>query len=433
MHSQTRRRFLATTGITFGAIGSATTGATTSTERFVVDSTSVEDSSSVEVIHRLDPIGVSVVRASENAVDSIGAAYAADAGGTYDRPTAPAGVTGASADALADSASLYDYQWDKHSQQIETVHQRTRGEGTRVAIVDSGVAAGHPDLDGAVNAELSKNFTEDDYGAPGPYAGSHGTHVAGIVAADGDVLGSAPETELVDCRVFTPNDERGLFAFLGDVLAAVVYSAEIGCEAANLSLGAYLPRQELGSFWGKAMNRTTTYAAQQGTVLAHAAGNTATDLQHDGPYVDTSMAARGLCVSSTGPVAFEPGAAPDEPFYTPAFYTNYGTNAIDLAAPGGNVTEDGDVYDGVLNCVADPEFDDDGEYLGATYGHDWFQGTSMAAPQVASAVALLASVDAQDNANRRMSTLRRVADVPATHDKPFYGSGYLDTLAAIDD
>lgn len=446
MYEPSRRAFVKTGAALLGGVTTGTTvTAARARNRFIVDSARVRPKSDVEIVHRLDRVGLSVVRGTERDVRKLGAKYAADLTYSLDLPV---GSESVGVNVGAKDEPLYDLQWDKRDQRIPAVHEITRGEGTRVAIIDTGVAAGHPDLQHAVNVELSRNFTDDSFGAAGPYGGYHGTHVAGIVAANDrnetGVAGSAPGTELVDCRVFsTTAPQETLAAFFGDVLAAIVYSAEIGADAANLSLGAYLPRQGLGSFYGKLLNRTTTYANRRGTVLVHAAGNASTDLQHDKNYVDSSESAQGVGVSATGPVGFEWGdSGLEEPFHSPAFYTNYGTNAIDLAAPGGDVDEellelpaeerpDGWYRDLVLNCIAVPSFSESGEYLGVTYGYDWLAGTSMAAPQVTAAAALVKSVNPEYTANQVVSALKRAADVPDGYEKSYYGSGYLDPLSAV--
>lgn len=441
MTTYDRRRFLKATGVSLGGLvlGASTTGAE-STRRFVVEKRSLRNERGIEVVHDLDPVGLAVVRATKDALD--GARYAPDE--RY-APALPDPVTDRSSrvEYPPEGESLFEYQWDKQDQRIPETHEITRGEGTRVAIIDSGVGAGHPDLRHAVNADLSKNFTPDNYGAPGPYGGAHGTHVAGSVAArsrgEAGVVGSAPETELVDLRVFSETDSAGFSAWMGDVLAAIVYSADIGADAANLSLGwTFRFRNDgWGRFWGRTMQRTTTYANRKGTVLTHACGNWGGSLQFDKDQRDSSETAGGLTVSATGPIGFkwgEPGL--EEPPYAPAYYTNYGTNAVDLGAPGGNADTDAADEnahrDLVVNTVAVPEYDDEtDEYLGATYGYDWYAGTSMAAPQVAGAVALVKSVNPRYNANRAKSLLKRVAEVPPEYGKEYYGSGYLDTYAAV--
>lgn len=132
----------------------------------------------------------------------------------------------------------------------------------------------------------------------------------------------------------------------------------------------------------------------------------------------------------------------EEPFHAPAFYTNYGTNAVDVAAPGGNgLPRDAAPtgvpwhYDLVLSTVATYEEGDTPGEDAPTYGYDWYRGTSMAAPQVTGAAALVASVTdypRRAQANRLDSAIRRTAEVPPDYAKTYYGSGYLDTAGAVD-
>ncbi|MFW6376470.1 MAG: S8 family serine peptidase, partial [archaeon] len=179
-----------------------------------------------------------------------------------------------------------------------------------------------------------------------------------------------------------------------------------------------------------------TYANKEGTLLVIAAGNDSADLQHDKNYISLpNEGAQGLSVSATGPIGFnwgEPGF--EDPPESPAYYTNYGTNALDLGAPGGDADLDTDnpnyYLDLVLNTIADPVFDD-GDYLGATYDYGWLAGTSMAAPQVAGAAALVKSANPNYNANQVESALKRAADVPDGYDKTYYGSGYLNIVDAL--
>ncbi|WP_276301130.1 S8 family serine peptidase [Halorussus lipolyticus] len=439
MAGYNRRSFLKLSGTALGgiAVGSSVTAAA-STERFLVDtaktSQSEVESAGLEVVHDLHEINVLVVKGSESDVESLGIDYAADSAYSLDLPIERESPITAE-DASDEPA--YPIQWDKQAQNIPEAHEITRGEETRVSVIDTGVAAGHPDLEHAVNEELSQDFTGDGYGAAGPYGGYHGTHVAGIVAADDQndagVVGSAPGTEIVDCRVFSPSS----LASFADILAAIVYSVRIGSDAANLSLGAYpSTRKGQGKFYGKVLNRTTTYANNQGTVIVVAAGNDGADLQHDGNVVSLpAEAANVISVSATGPIGFNwGGEGLESPTYTPAKYTNYGTNAVDIGAPGGNYDAEfpaGWYYDMVFNTVAMPNFDDEGNYLGATYDYSWIAGTSMAAPQVAGAAALVRSQNPGLNANEVRQTLENSADEVDEFDKAYYSSGVLNPYAAL--
>jgi lantibiotic leader peptide-processing serine protease len=442
-----RRNFIATGGLALGTLSLGPGQSTAaSAERFLVDRSS-GDVDGAELLYDLEPVDLRVVRATEDDLDRAGVDYAPDVriDPSGYRPARRARVEAAETD-----ESLVDYQWGKRDQDVFEAHEITRGEGTRVAIIDTGIAAGHPDLEGQVNLELSKNFTDDDYGVGEPYSGAHGTHVAGIVGAsdetDGGVVGSAPGTELVDLRVFdaaptsTASEGGDLppahlgTAFQSSVLAALGYAAEIGCDAANLSLGwTWLMRSEgAGELWGRAHQRVGTYARRQGVVHTHASGNWGESIQFNQDETDSSETAGGITTSSTGPIGFDPETGEyEEPPYAPSTYTTHGVGAIDLAAPGGQGGEY--EYDDVLNAVADPVFDEDGEYLGAEYGYDWLAGTSMAAPQVAGAAALIKSSNPRYNANQVRNALTRAAERPDEYEHKYYGSGgYLDTLGALE-
>lgn len=441
-----RRTFITASGVSLGALtlGSATTAAD-STGRFLVDRSSLRNEDDVEVVHELSPVDLLVVEASESTLEDAGAEYAPDIRIEPDayRPTRQSRV-----DSHQEGEDLFEYQWDKQDQGIPDAHEITRGEDTRVAIIDTGIAAGHPDLEGQVNLDLSKSFADDEYGIGEPYSGTHGTHVAGIVGAsdetDAGVVGSAPGTELVDLRVFgvsLESADRGEVppaywgdTYMGTVLAALVYAAEIGCDVANLSLGwTWTMRSEgWGKFWGKAHQRVGRYASRQGTLHTHASGNWGESIQFNQDEMDSSETAGGITTSSTGPVGFDPETGEyDEPPYSPSTYTTHGVGAIDLAAPGGKGGDS--TYDDVVNAVATPNFGEDGEYQGADYGYGWFAGTSMAAPQVAGAAALVKSVNERYNANQVRNALQRTASVPDEYERKYYGRGYLDTLAAVQD
>lgn len=445
-----RRTLLRQTGVSISGlvIGSTTVSAAEdSPQRFIVDRKSLRNEDAVEVIHSLDPVDLLVVRATESQLNDSGATFAPDIRlGT--EPYGP--VRQSEAETTPEDDDLVEYQWDKQDQRIPAAHEITRGNGSRVAIIDSGIAAAHPALEGRVNLDLSRSFTDDDYGVGKPYSGTHGTHVAGIVAASNDtgkVIGSAPEAELIDLRVFgaspasTEQHAQDLppaywgETYYGSVMAALVYATEIGCDAANLSLGwTWRMRMDgWGEFWGKVHQRVGNYARRNGTIHTHASGNWGESLQFNQDETDSSQTAGGITTSATGPVGFDPETGDvDEPAYSPSTYTTHGVGAIDLAAPGGNGGEN--QYDNVLNATAIPVFDEEtGEYLDTEYGYGWLAGTSMAAPQVAGAIMLVNSVHPEYNGNQIRKTLKRTADRPDKYENKYYGSGYLNTYAALVD
>ncbi|WP_277555319.1 S8 family serine peptidase [Halobaculum limi] len=448
MAGHNRRTFLKLSGsVLGGAFAGSTVVAAERSDRFIVKTEEEKRLSDLDIVFDLPEIGCAVVRGSESDVQQSRAvkSYAPD----LEIETADPSVKSQAYEGEAVDDESYAYQWDKQDLDVPTAHQTTKGEGTRLAVIDSGVDASHPDLE--VNTDLSRDFTGDSLGAGVPGGGDHGTHVAGIAAAQTagttGVAGTAPATDLVDYRVFSDfGGTNGAFSIL---LAAVVQAARDDCDVANLSLGAYpIPREGLGSFYGGMVNKAMTYANKEGTLLVISAGNEAADLQHDGNVISLpNEGAQALSVAATGPVGYgyalfageDLEASPE----SPSNYTNYGTNAVDLAAPGGDyrindrylapLVDEIPAYawDLVFNTVSTPLTDDDGNYVGSEPGYAWKAGTSMAAPNVAGAAALVKSVNPDYNANQLESALKRAADVPDGYDKTYYGSGYLNIVDAL--
>jgi subtilisin family serine protease len=159
------------------------------------------------------------------------------------------------------------------------------------------------------------------------------------------------------------------------------------------------------------------------------------NLDQDGAVVAVpAEAPHVVAVSATGPVGFNHGAPGlEQPVNTPAPYSNHGAGVVNLSAPGGNfdpARPTGWQYDLVLSSASNPRFDADGDYVGAAHSYNWIAGTSMASPQVAGAAALVASAEPQLRPTQVAAVLRRTAD-DAPGGRTYHGSGYLDTLGAV--
>ncbi|MFC6953465.1 S8 family peptidase [Halorubellus litoreus] len=441
MGEYSRRSALRAVGAAIGGLSvGVTVTAAERTDRFVVRTKGRTTAGDVEaaglsVVHDLTEVGYVVAEGSERDAKRAPGEYAPDVSFALD-----GAVESASVDEHAASATdepFYGLQWDKRAQGVPTAHETTRGEGARVAIIDTGVAASHPDLAHAVNEDLSRNFTGDGQGAANAAGGYHGTHVAGIVAANDEnefgTVGTAPGAELVDCRVFADDGD----ATFGGIMAAIAYSASAGCDVANVSLGSYpIPRAAYGRFLAQFLHRTTSYATRNGTLLVASTGNDGANLKYDGPVVSIpAEAPDALAVSATGPIGFnhgDPGVedGPD----TPAPYSNHGSNVVDLSAPGGNYDTafpQGWFYDLVLSTASVPQFDAAGDYAGAAHTHFWMSGTSMAAPQVAGVAALVSAVDGRLKPKQVQRVLEQTAaDAPGG--KEYHGKGFVDPVAALE-
>ena len=91
---------------------------------------------------------------------------------------------------------LYDLQTNLTALNIASAHQRTRGAGIRIALIDTGVDARHPDLHGRI--AHTKSFVDDE--APSATSYRHGTAMAGVIAAVANnhigIVGIAPLAQL---------------------------------------------------------------------------------------------------------------------------------------------------------------------------------------------------------------------------------------------
>lgn len=114
------------------------------------------------------------------------------------------------------------------------------GEGVKVAIIDTGVDYTHPDLAPNFGDYLGWDFVDNDAdpqetfpGDPRGAATTHGSHVAGTVAANGAIKGVAPDATLLAYRVLGPGGSGST----ENVVAAIERAVLDGADVMNLSLG----------------------------------------------------------------------------------------------------------------------------------------------------------------------------------------------------
>jgi subtilisin family serine protease len=331
-----------------------------------------------------------------------------------------------------DEPPMWQYQWDKQVTDVAAAHDVATGDGSTVAILDTGIDPDHPDLVANLNHADSQLFSSGNPIDDNPWdSNGHGTHVAGIAAASGDVgvLGTAPDAELVSLKVFWYEDPSGhpdedepfMTTTTADILAAIDAAAALGADAANMSLGTPpLPPQFNQYGFKVAYERVIQHANTQGTVVVASAGNSAANLQQGGYFTTPNSTAGALSVSATGP---------NDKL---AFYSNYGTNEIDLGAPGGGY----ETLEKTLN--EDPtavEWPFPLNLVFSTYpgGYAWLAGTSMAAPQVTGAVALIRDLAPGANVHQVESALKHGAEGTNGKSDPALGAGRLNAANSLTD
>jgi lantibiotic leader peptide-processing serine protease len=321
------------------------------------------------------------------------------------------------------------------------------GAGARVAILDGGIRNTHIDIAPNLDASVSASFV------PGqPYnfdTGTfwHGTHVAGIVGAPANNVGTvgiAPRATLIGVKVL--HNGSGAFSW---IIQGIYYAATpvaeggAGAHIINLSLGAAIDGRGAGiASLLNALSRATSYANQRGVTVIAAAGNSAIDIDHTDNLVFVPAQSVGvIAVASTGPLGWATGATFD--LDRPASYTNYGRSAITLAGPGGDFALPGTalcskprmqpgpavvaqcwVFDMVMSTCRG------GATSNSTYC--WAAGTSMASPAVAGVAALVVGKYGPMHPAQVEAILRQSADdLGQPGNDPFYGRGRVNALRAV--
>jgi thermitase len=274
-------------------------------------------------------------------------------------------------------------QWSLAKIGAPAAWAHSTGQGVRVGIVDTGVDLKHEDLQGRVVESTSCVGAAGD---PAKCNGSgqddqgHGTHVAGIIAADKDngigIAGVAPDAQLVVAKALNAQGS----GTEEDINAGIKWVVDHGAKVVNLSLGD--PNFVFTSLMGTGMRDGIEYAWAHGAVPVVAAGN-------------SNLLGLGLGSSNYGDLdAIIVGATgPDDS--VASYSSPIGSAKWGILAPGGagDGNPDHDIYSTFWE-------------QGKTNSYKALAGTSMATPHVVGAVALLLAegLSPQQAINRLIKT-----------------------------
>ena len=261
--------------------------------------------------------------------------------------------------------SAFDKQWALPTIGAPQAWTKTTGAGVRIGLVDTGVDLGHEDLAGRV---VESTSCVNSHGDPNLCVGSaqddfgHGTHVAGIMAADKDngvgVAGVAPDAQLVVAKAF-----QGATADAQDVIAGIKWVVDHGAKVVNLSLGDAV--FVVAATFGSRLVEGVDYAWSHGAIPVVASGND--NLFGLGVGSKEYSDLNALVVGATGKDDLQAG-----------YSSPTGNAKWALLAPGGS--GDGDEANDIYSTFWRKD---------KTNQYAYLSGTSMAAPYVTGAVALL--------------------------------------------
>ena len=251
----------------------------------------------------------------------------------------------------------------------------TKGEGVKVAVIDTGIDCNHPDL----KANCAGGYNAVDGSKPPMDDNEHGTHVSGTIAGvlDGKgVAGVAPKARLYAVKVLDKDGAGGLVS----IIKGIVWAGRNHMDVANMSLGA-----PMGTIF---MRAAIKYAESQGVTVVAAAGNDGKAVGYPAAYPEV------IAVAALNPTE---GIAD---------FSSRGAK-VEFIAPGVDVRS---------------------SIPGGRYAE--FDGTSMATPHVAGLAALAVARGAHGVDRVRAALKRAARRVPGLKPEE-QGAGVIDAAVLV--
>jgi lantibiotic leader peptide-processing serine protease len=408
-----------------------------------------------EIVYEVKEIGLIQIKADRLEAERISYSSYIDAYNPSVRAAAP--PMEASASSLpASLPELWDFQWDMQAvtNNGQSYSLYSGSKNVTVGIIDSGITQSHPDLlssivQGSKNLVPAGGFRGEEAYETGDISQisdltGHGTFIAGQIAANGLSKGIAPDIGIKSYRVF-----GGSSADSAWIIKAIIEAAKDDVDVINLSLGDYLIKGVTYTFDGKskqdlaeikAYEKAINFAHKQGTAVVSAVGNdhlNVSDKKEMDAFMKELLAEEGISFKGRGidvpaglpHVVTVSSTGPTEEL---SIFSNYGKGFVDIAAPGGDLRlleEYGpDAWMNELHFQKEMIM---GPAINGAYTFN--AGTSLAAPKVSGALALIIDKygyrDKPDRAIHHLYShgIRNTKK----KDRHYYGHGVLDIFNAL--
>lgn len=281
----------------------------------------------------------------------------------------------------------------------------TGSSSLTIAIIDTGIDPGHPDLAGKIVAGYDFISGDSD-----PRDGNgHGTHVAGIATAISNngtgIAGVNWQAQIMPLRVLGSNGG----GTAESVTNGIVWAYSHGAKVLNLSLG--------GTGYSQAMQDAVNAAHNNGSLVVAAMGNCRSGCSVTNPIIYPAAYSNVMAVAAT---------TPGDNY---AYYSQYG-NHCDISAPGGEMYSYHDP-NGIYSTM--PTYD---VFLTTEYNYnnnyDQLQGTSQATPHVAGLAGLVWAMNPALSPDQVQNAIQQSAnDLGAAGWDPTFGHGRINVFNAL--
>ncbi len=267
----------------------------------------------------------------------------------------------------------------------DTTKGLAAGSPVKIAILDTGIDQDHDDLSDKLI--LQNNFSlsptvDDLFG--------HGTHVAGIAAADTNnskgVAGACPACTLLNVKVL---DDDGSGDY-GSVSDGITWAADNGAKVINMSFG--------GSWPSLTLENAINYAWNKGVVVVAAAGNCGcSSKSYPGAYSNV------IAVAATNNKDKK------------ASFSSFSNKWVDVAAPGVDI----------FSTLPNNDYE-----IGGPHDYGYLSGTSMATPMTSGTVGLIWSSKYGTSASKVRSRLQSTAQ-KITGTGTYWSAGRINAATAV--